>query len=481
MTRPEPRLRHWLRVLGDLAVGVVSFYAAFQIRIRVPLPLTESLLPPDRIGLFAAYWPLVAAAQGLALYFFGLYDRPQPRGGVERARRLLPAVALLALSLGAFFFLAERTFPRSVLLVFAAIDLLLLGAWRRLLGVGVPGEPVRMAVIGSGPAAVELAETLRERPVPDLELVGWVRHPEEHDRPDGPEEPLGANRGGESGSASLGPCLGAVDDLPELLRSGRVDDVVIASNDSMWKVRLLDTLARAAGAANRARGNVLLLPGPFESMVGRMRYRWVRDLPLIEVIRDSEWRLFRPVKRTVDLIAGSLLLALATPLILVCAAVIKATSPGPVFYRQERMGKGLERFTLWKLRTMRVDAEPESREMMATLKDPRLIPVGATLRRFRLDELPQLFNVLGGSMSLVGPRPERPGFVGRYLDQVPGYAERFSVAPGLTGLAQINGDYHSTPQNKLRYDLAYIANWSLWLDLAILVRTVKIVLTSRGV
>lgn len=468
MTRPEPRLRRWLRLLGDLAVGVASFYAAFLIRMRVPLPLTESLLPPDRIELFATHWPLVAVAQGLALYFFGLYDRPQPREAVERARRLLPAVALLALSLGAFFFLAERTFPRSVLLVFAPIDFMLLGAWRRLLGAGVSAEPIRVAVIGSGPPALELAETLREHSVPDLEMVGWVRHPEEHDRPAGPE-------------AALGPCLGGVEDLPELLRSGRVDDVVIASNDSVWKVRLLDTLARAAGAANRARGNVLLLPGPFESMVGRMRYRWVRDLPLIEVIRDSEWRLFRPVKRTVDLLAGSLLLALAAPLILACAAVIKATSPGPVFYRQERVGKGFERFTLWKLRTMRVDAEPESREMMATLKDPRLIPVGATLRRYRLDELPQLFNVLGGSMSLVGPRPERPGFVRRYLDEVPGYAERFSVAPGLTGLAQINGDYHSTPQNKLRYDLAYIANWSLWLDLAILVRTVKIVLTSRGV
>jgi exopolysaccharide biosynthesis polyprenyl glycosylphosphotransferase len=257
--------------------------------------------------------------------------------------------------------------------------------------------------------------------------------------------------------------------------------VVIASSDSVWKVHLLDTLARAAGTVDRARGNVLLLPGPFDSMVGRMRYRWVRDIPLIEVIRDSEWRLFRPVKRTLDLLVGSALLVLSSPLMLVCGLLIKATSPGTVFYRQERMGKGLERFTLWKLRTMREDAEAESGERLASPEDSRLTPVGATLRRYRLDELPQLFNVLGGSMSLVGPRPERPGFVARYLEEVPGYAERFSVSPGLTGLAQINGEYHSTAQNKLRYDLAYIANWSLWLDLAILVRTIKIVLTSRGI
>jgi lipopolysaccharide/colanic/teichoic acid biosynthesis glycosyltransferase len=145
------------------------------------------------------------------------------------------------------------------------------------------------------------------------------------------------------------------------------------------------------------------------------------------------------------------------------------------------MGRSQRPFTLLKLRTMQVDAESESGEVLAQPGDPRLTRIGAFLRRFRLDEIPQLLNVLQGTMSLVGPRPERPGFVQRYLQEVPGYAERFSLAPGLTGLAQVNGDYHSTPQNKLRYELAYMANWTLWLDLSILLRTVKIVLTSRGV
>jgi lipopolysaccharide/colanic/teichoic acid biosynthesis glycosyltransferase len=151
-----------------------------------------------------------------------------------------------------------------------------------------------------------------------------------------------------------------------------------------------------------------------------------------------------------------------------------------VLYRQTRMGRDQRPFTLIKFRTMHDDAERNG-EVLAQPGDSRLIPGGATLRRLRLDELPQLFNVLGGSMSLVGPRPERPGFVERFLADVPGYVERFAVAPGLTGLAQVNGDYFSSAQNKLRYDLAYIANWSLWLDLSILFRTVKIVLTSRGV
>jgi exopolysaccharide biosynthesis polyprenyl glycosylphosphotransferase len=260
--------------------------------------------------------------------------------------------------------------------------------------------------------------------------------------------------------------------------AGEIDEVVLAETESAWKTRFLDALARESG---EARGSVLVLPGAFESLIGRMRYRWVRDLPLIEVIRDSEWRLFRPVKRAFDLAAGSLLLALALPALLACALLVRLTSAGPVLYRQERVGRGLQPFTLWKLRTMAVGAEGEREEVLARPGDPRLTPAGALLRRLRLDELPQLFNVLGGSMSLVGPRPERPGFVARFLEEIPGYAERFSVAPGLTGLAQINGEYHSSPQNKLRYDLAYVANWSLWLDLSILVRTVKIVLTSRGV
>lgn len=467
MIRPEPLLRRWLRPLGDLAVGVAAFYGAFLVRMHLPVPFTEGLLPRDRLEFFLIFWPLVAVTQILALYFFGLYDRSRPRRTVDRARRLLPAVALLGLALGAFFFLADRTFPRSVLVAFTALDFFLLVVWRSVVAVRIRREPLRLALIGGGSVALELAEALRRDPSPEVQLVGWIRRSLD-DR--ATEEP--------GVSQALGPCLGTIEDLPELVRSGQVDDLVIAEDESPWRSRLLDILALSQGAA---RGNVLLLPGPFESTIGRMRYRWVHDLPLIEVVRDTEWRMLRPVKRTLDLLAGTIMLVLATPVILACAAVVKLTSPGPVFYRQQRVGRGLEPFTLWKLRTMRVDAEPESREIMATPEDPRLTPVGALLRRYRLDELPQLFNVLGGSMSLVGPRPERPGFVERYLEQVPGYAERFSVAPGLTGLAQIDGEYHSTARNKLRYDLAYIANWSLWLDLAILVRTVKIVLTSRGV
>ena len=212
-----------------------------------------------------------------------------------------------------------------------------------------------------------------------------------------------------------------------------------------------------------------------------MRYRWINDLPLIEVMRDGDWRAPMPVKRLFDLGGAAALAIAASPLFVLAALAVRLSSAGPVLFRQERVGRALRPFQVVKFRTMKRDAERESGEVLALRDDPRLTPVGGFLRRYRLDELPQLWNVFAGEMSLVGPRPERPGFVEQHLRNVPGYAERFALLPGLTGLAQVNGEYHSTPENKLRYDLAYLSNRSLWLDLSILVRTVRIVLTSQGV
>jgi exopolysaccharide biosynthesis polyprenyl glycosylphosphotransferase len=462
--RGDRPYRQAVRLLGDAALAVAALAGAFLVRIRLPVPFTQGLLPADRLFLLNRDWIAILAVQLAGLYFFGFYDRPRAQGRFDVARRLAGAILLQALALMVYYFLGNRSFPRSVLLLYATLDYLLLLAWR--LAVDRSGERLerRVAVVGSGEAAREIARALRGQHGHGLRVAGYVPLP--HEAAAAPEA-----------EADLGPCLGLPQDLPALLAAGVVDDIILADSGDSWQTRLIDGLA----GSRPGHTNVLLLPGPFESLIGRMRYRWVHDLPLIEVVRESEWRINRPVKRLLDLAAGALLLLLSLPVLAVCAAAIRLTSPGPVFYRQTRVGRGRRPFTLWKLRTMRVDAEAESGEVLAQLGDPRLTPIGAFLRRFRLDEIPQLASVLQGTMSLVGPRPERPGFVQRYLAEVPGYAERFSLAPGCTGLAQVNGYYHSTPQNKLRYELAYIANWSLWLDLSILLRTVKIVLTSRGV
>ncbi|MEP7010908.1 MAG: sugar transferase [Acidobacteriota bacterium] len=459
------------RVLGDALIAVSALGLAFWLRIHLPLPFTQGLLPPDRISFLVREGLAAVVSQLVALYFFGFYDADRPLTVAELSRRLLPATLGQAALLTGYLFFANRTFPRSVLLLYALLDLVLLVVWRRWANRRGPRSHRRVVLVGEGIDAREIATAIAAHRWHGLEVAGYVTLSSGGNGQGAPDPSL------NGGAAALGPCLGTIDDLPALLAAGTIDDVVLAAGEDSWQTRLLDRIA----GSRPDHTNVLLLPGPFESLIGRMRYRWVHDLPLIEVVRESEWRINRPVKRLFDLAAGTLLALVLAPVFVLAALAVRLTSPGPVLYRQERAGRDRRPFMVYKLRSMQVDAEAASGEVLAEVDDPRLTPIGAFLRRFRIDEIPQLANVLAGSMSLVGPRPERPGFVERFLAEVPGYAERFSVAPGLTGLAQVNGDYHSSPQNKLRYELAYIANWSLGLDFSILVRTVKIVLTSRGV
>jgi exopolysaccharide biosynthesis polyprenyl glycosylphosphotransferase len=182
------------------------------------------------------------------------------------------------------------------------------------------------------------------------------------------------------------------------------------------------------------------------------------------------------VKRALD-IAGSLsLLAITAPLIAVASVLIRLTSPGKVIFRQQRVGAAGAVFTLYKLRTMHIDAERFSGPVLASLDDPRVTPLGRFLRATRIDELPQILNVLKGDMSLIGPRPERPHFVQRFSQQIPGYELRLSVRPGITGLAQVYGRYSTSAERKLRFDLMYIYNYSFMTDIYILLRTVLVIL-----
>lgn len=185
------------------------------------------------------------------------------------------------------------------------------------------------------------------------------------------------------------------------------------------------------------------------------------------------------IKRILDVVLTLMGLVVAIPLMIVIGIVIRLESKGPVFYCQERVGKDGKVYTLYKLRSMYENAE-ENGAQWAEKDDPRVTRVGRFIRKTRLDELPQLFNVLKGDMSLVGPRPERPVFTYQFNEQIPGFINRLQVKPGLTGWAQVNGGYELTPAEKLEYDLYYIENRSIWLDIKIILKTIKVVLTGKG-
>ncbi len=189
-------------------------------------------------------------------------------------------------------------------------------------------------------------------------------------------------------------------------------------------------------------------------------------------------------KRIFDLVVSALLLILAGPILLLAALTIKLTSPGPIFYRQERVGLSGKTFDVLKFRSMRVDAETTGAPQWAQKSDPRVTPIGKLIRASRIDEIPQIFNVFKGDMSFVGPRPERPFFVDQLSRQIPFFAERHAVKPGITGWAQINYPYGASVEDaraKLEYDLYYVKNYSLILDCLILIQTVRVVLWQDGV
>lgn len=199
------------------------------------------------------------------------------------------------------------------------------------------------------------------------------------------------------------------------------------------------------------------------------------DIALVSLTPAKEW-FNDAAKRVFDIASAAFGLIVMAPVLLAVGISIKLTSPGPVIFYQKRVGRDGKPFMLYKFRTMVMNAEAKTGPVLADGKaDTRLTPVGRVLRMFRIDEFPQFWNVIRGDMSMVGPRPERPFFVEQFEQRLPSYSERHHVRPGITGLAQVHGGYHTDAEDKLRFDLIYVSQHSLWLDVSILLRTILVV------
>jgi len=271
------------------------------------------------------------------------------------------------------------------------------------------------------------------------------------------------------------PLLGDTGSLPELTHAHQVDEIIVVS-DSMSKEQTVRTLLIAAKTGARMR----MLPSVYDSFIGTINMRELAGIPLIEVPTAGINYGYRYVKRATDLACAAFGLLISLPVLTVASVAIKLESQGPVLFRQPRVGKGGRTYTIYKLRTMRRHSDDRDFLALASDDDPRVTRVGAFLRKRRIDEIPQLLNVIKGDMSLVGPRPPQVGEARALSDQFPTYGMRFRIRPGLTCLSHTQGRYDSAPEDRVKYDVTYLKNASLFLDLRILLDTIKVVLTGKG-
>src|SRR4030095_6498011 len=273
--------------------------------------------------------------------------------------------------------------------------------------------------------------------------------------------------------------IGSIADIPSLLAAKRVDRGVVSLADVRGKLPMDDLLQM------RLHGGVAFdhLATVYEEYTGKIALENLRPSWLIFSQGFKKTRVMLAAKRALDVVAAGLGLLLLSPIIALVAVAVRLTSKGPAIYHQERVGQGGRVFTVHKFRSMREDAEVGPGAVWAQSKAPRVTSIGGFLRRTRLDEIPQLWNVLVGDMSMVGPRPERPEFVGQLTEQIPFYGLRHSVRPGVTGWAQVRYTYGASVEDamqKLQYDIFYIKHMTVTFDVYILFSTIKTVVLRRG-
>ena len=395
----------------------------------------------------------------------GLYQSGEGRSAVQIGTRIL--VSLLGAGLVAYlmFDLLAVGWARHELLEFAAIVAVLAQALMRVVSARNGSRSrvfqSRVMVLGAGAEAAKVQESLAKAGS-KCTIVGYF--------PCGPAESTCVPRERLLKS-----------DLPlrEVATENRIDRIVVAVGDRRGGALPLDDLldCRLAGI------KVLDYSTYFEQTLGQVRLDSLRASWLIFGEGFRQGVLRTAIKRVFDVIASSVLLLAAAPVMIVTAILIVLESGFPVLYRQERVGQGGRIFSVIKFRSMRTDAERDGKPRWASASDSRVTSVGRWIRKLRIDELPQLCNVLAGDMGLVGPRPERPYFVDQLTRDIPFYAVRHSVKPGLTGWAQVCYHYGSTVDDsvqKLQYDLYYVKNHTLFVDIVILFQTVGVVLTGKG-
>ena len=464
--------------LQDLALTALAFPIAYWVRMHLLGRLAGRWLELPAIYPLGEYWSLLVGiliVWPVAGYAMGTYHEVELRDRREVTWDVAKqvAVGLVILNAGLYLFKAAYI-SRTFVLTFGAVDFILLVAGRWLLlsaGAWLRDTLERyhyFLIVGTGSGAQELAALIEESEPLGLRLIGFV-HPGAGMPPSPP------NLRHSYPVVPLG-------DISTILHNQVVDEVLFAAGkEELGQIEALMLLCEQEGVKTRVQLDFLPLT------FSRVYLENLRHVPLLTFgsAPDNELHLF--VKRAADVVLSAMALVLLWPLLLVLALLIRLSSPGPILYRQTRCGLGGRRFTLYKFRSMVPNADSLRAEFEAlnemdgpvfkVSNDPRCTPLGRWLRRFSLDELPQLWNILRGDMSFVGPRPPLPEEVEKYE---PWQRRRLRMRPGLTCLWTLEGRSWLSFDRWIRLDLAYIDNWSLSLDLKIFLKTIPLVLFGRG-
>jgi len=409
----------------------------------------------------------LAGVTQVCLYYSDLYDLRLVAEKRELFTRMLEALGWASFILATvFYWFPDVIIGRGVFLISAPLVIALVGGWRLLFNwLGARLAPrERLLIVGTSAGSLALARELFDRRQElGVSIVGFV-------------DPDPAKVGQSLWNPGV---VGTIEDIPDIVRTSGVDRVVVSLVDARGKLSM-DKLLEMRLGLGVAFDHLATV---YEKYTGKIAVDNLRPSWLIFSEGFRKTRAFLATKRASDMILATLGLVLLSPLLLLVALMVKVTSPGPALYHQRRVGYQGKHFTVHKFRSMRTDAEAKTGAVWAAANDARVTPIGRFLRRARLDELPQLWNVLVGEMSLVGPRPERPEFVESLTKTIPFYGLRHGVRPGLTGWAQVRYTYGASVEDaleKLQYDLFYMKHVSITLDLLILFLTVKTVLLRRG-
>lgn len=458
----------------DILGILIAFFYAYFFRFYGYIIPVDPLKGIPPLSSYLAVCPLFLFVHLLIFYFQGLYrtrlKRPQIDDSFLIALNTLFTILIVMAILNYLYAYSQGAAPlfrmtfkisHGFLIVYFISVVVLVSFLRYQIYFFMKRRFARglnlqnILIIGAGEMGRTLAQKLRE--YKDLGFVVKGFLDDEH--PVGEKIPL-------DGGLEV---LGKISDLDEVLSRGGISEVYVALDLRNYS-KILDTLK----VVHKYVVNVRLIPDVFQLLTLKANIQDLDGVPVISIDDVSMRGFNRLLKRAVDMVVSFFSLILLFPLFLIIALLIKLTSKGPVFYLQERMGLDGRQFTMIKFRTMICDAEKETGPVMCRPDDPRITKVGRFLRKYSLDELPQLINVLKGEMSLVGPRPERPSFVREFVDRIPKYMLRHKVKSGITGWAQVHGLRQDTSiEKRLEYDLYYIKNWSLGLDLKIIWMTLK--------